>query len=102
MFESIMENKIKQWEREKSQPGYVPPPPIKNTFEKPIEQQQIEDIEMLVIKASKEESNSKKEELLKKAKNTEIELLLSFENQGFNLVAQRTQKRLQQFRMDNL
>ncbi|XPV70458.1 MAG: hypothetical protein ACNI25_07720 [Halarcobacter sp.] len=102
MFESIMEAKIKKWEEEKNKPGYVPPPPVKNTFGKPIEQTLIDEIEELVIKASKSTNEEEKQGLLKKVSSLETQLLLSFENQGLYLVAQKTQKRLQKFRMDNL
>lgn len=102
MFESIMEAKIKQWEKEKSKPDYTPPPPVKNTFGKPIEQTLIEEIEELIIRASKSTNEEEKQNFLKKVTSLETQLLLSFENQGLYLVAQNTQRRLQKFRMDNL
>lgn len=60
MFESIMERKIKQWNEEKNKPGYIPPAPVKSTYGKPIEQEYIDTIEELIIKASKESNIDKK------------------------------------------
>lgn len=102
MFEKIMERKIKQWNEEKNKPGYVPPPPVDNTFGKPIEQEYIETIEALIIKASKENEIEKKETILKQVKGIEMKLLISYENQGLHLIAQKMQKRVQEFRQINL
>ncbi len=102
MFEQIMERKIKQWNEEKNKPGYVPPPPVENTYGKPIEQEYIDTIEALIIKASKENEIEKKETILKQVKNIEIKLLISYENQGLHLIAQKMQKRIQEFRQKNL
>ncbi|QKF81716.1 hypothetical protein [Halarcobacter ebronensis] len=102
MFEKIMERKIKQWDEEKNKPGCVPPPPVDNTFGKPIEQEYIETIEALIIKASKENEIEKKETILKQVKSIEMKLLISYENQGLHLIAQKMQKRVQEFRQKNL
>ncbi|RXJ68241.1 hypothetical protein CRV08_08285 [Halarcobacter ebronensis] len=102
MFESIMERKIKQWNEEKNKPGYVPPPPVNSTYGKPLEQEYIDNIEELIIKAGNENNIEKKEAILKKVKNIEIKLLMSYENQGLHLIAQKIQKRIQEFRQKNL
>lgn len=102
MFEKIMEAKIKKWNEEKSKPDYTPPPPIKSTFGKPLEQSLLEQIEELIIKASKKDEIIEKEKLLKKVANLEIELLMSYENQGFYLLAQKTQGRIQKYKSEYL
>lgn len=102
MFESIMESKIQQWQKEKSKPNYTPPPEVENTYGRPLEQDLVSEIETLIIKASKSENNEKKDTLLLKARRLETQLLISFENQGLNLLAQSMQNRLEEFRKDKL
>lgn len=97
-----MEAKIKKWNDEKSKPDYVPPKPIKDTFGKPLEQCLLEKIKELIIKASKQEEIEDKEKILKKVGSLEIELLMSYENQGFYLLAQKTQNRIQKYKSEFL
>ena len=99
IFDFLSEVKIQEWLKRKDMESYTPSTKIgKTTFGKPIEGHLMDDIKGLLEQSYYEKDGNKKEKILKKANNLEIQLILSYETQGHHLLAQNAQKELQKFK----
>ncbi len=102
MFEFIMESKIEKCQGESLKANTVLSKSIKDAFGKSFEQDLMEDIENLILKAAKQKDKTKRAALVKKARGIETLLLISFANQGQHLMAQGMANKFEKFRLENL
>ena len=98
IFSVIAEAKIQDWFRRKSA-GELPPPETIETIDtvKSSETYLLEDILLLIERASVE-STEARDLMLQKAREMEIQLLATLENDGYNLMAQMTAETIREHR----
>jgi len=101
LFSVICEAKIQDWFKRK-QAGEVQTVENQVTIDqvKSTETYLLEDILRLIEQARLEECNER-EILLQKAKQMEIQLLMSLENEGYTLMAQMTAETIRQHKVEN-
>ncbi len=94
----IAESKILEWLKKVNQPGYKPTPPVEKEPKRFYEDYLLDDIKGLIAKAYQEKDNQKRKELLEKANNIQVQLVMSYEHQGYNLMAQNIQNSIQKYK----
>jgi len=83
----------------KSQPDYIPEPPVdKTTLGASMEGHLFDEIKGLIKKAHLETDETKKKALQTKATNLEIQLSLSYETQGYSFLATNVQQAIQKYK----
>jgi len=102
LFSVICEAKIQDWFKKK-QAGEVEPVENPLTIDqvKSSESYLLEDILRLIELARLENCNVR-ESMLQKAKEMEIQLLMSLENEGYTLMAQMTAETIRQHKVKNV
>nr|WP_320048717.1 hypothetical protein [uncultured Desulfuromonas sp.] len=101
LFSVICEAKIQDWFKRK-QVGEIQPVENPLTIDqvKSSESYLLEDILRLIEQARFENGNAR-EIMLRKAKEMEIQLLMSLENEGYTLMAQMTAETIRQHKVEN-
>ena len=101
LFSVICEAKIQDWFKRK-QVGEIQPVENHVTIDqaKSSESYLLEDILRLIEQARLEDRNTR-EALLQKAKEMEIQLLMSLENEGYTLMAQMTAETIRRHKVEN-
>lgn len=66
-------------------------------FGKPYEDHLLDDIKALISEAYSQSDPNSREQLLTDAQQLEIQLVMSYEKQGYNLLAVNTQKRIREY-----
>lgn len=98
IFSILAEAKILDWIRRKKSGEIIESGTIENPLKaKSVEGYLLEDIKALIEQAENEPPQ-KKEITEKKAKDLEIQLLASLENDGFNLIARMNEDQIREHR----
>jgi hypothetical protein len=93
--DNIAEANVKDWQRRKAEPDYVPPEPVDN-YGKP--DYLLEEIKKLIEQAYSVSSEEQQDSLLERAKTLELQMVISYENDNLPLLAKSTQEYIQQFK----
>ena len=98
IFNILAEAKILEWIKRKKSGETIEPEKAEETLKiKSVESYMLEDIKALIEKAQNEPPEKRKV-TEQKAKDLEIQLLASLENEGFNLVARMNEEQIREHR----
>lgn len=99
LFDIIAESKILDWQKTKTSSNSIERRP-KQTLKLGMKQEDylLESIKDILLSAFKEADEQKRIELQKKSHNLEVQLISSYEKQGFHLLAKMKQDQIIEFK----